>query len=203
MVHGSAWSCGDQLTLVCGPAGIGKSTVLRELERRGRGRLIEDGIVLLGRQRDRWMVVETGTLELLDLTSRIAKMTRTLTRTNISYWQYEDPEKAQRTSPIRSRFLHRLPAVSFSLAVAVARPARRQFTPVCRPLTRLVEAGHPRDAYPSLRILRDGSVRQLTSLADSAPPGLSTTAVSPLGGIVEVRRRLRQALLTAPAGGAS
>ncbi len=77
VLHGTAVAGPAGAAVVCGPPGIGKSTVARRLERRGRVRILEDGVVVVGeRAGGGWVVVETGTLRLLERMSAISGLLR-------------------------------------------------------------------------------------------------------------------------------
>jgi hypothetical protein len=196
VVHGSAWDGGGGLTLVCGPPGIGKSTALRELERSGLGHLVEDGLLLVGLRGDRWHLLLTGTLDVMDRTSRIGSRVRSLIGVRFCFHQYADAELLRRSYPVRSAVLGRLPYVSFTLATAFGPRPVRPFTPTTHEVRTLIVMPHPEDPAHALRLRRGAEAEAFQAVALLAPAGVRVLSVSPIGDLPEVRARLREAVLS-------
>ena len=129
VLHGSAWLSHGAVTLICGPAGIGKSSVLSELERSGRGRLVEDGLLLVGLRRASWHLVVTGALDLLGLASRISRRIRKLMRVDFNTFQNADVEVLRHAHPMRAPLLFHVSDVAFTLAAAFGPRRDHPFTP--------------------------------------------------------------------------
>jgi hypothetical protein len=199
VLHGSAWLTGGGVTLVCGPAGIGKSTVLRALQRSGQGHLVEDGVLLVGVRSSRWFLVLTGANDVLDRASRIGRRFRDLMGVDFSLFQGADPEALRRAHPLRAAVLLRLSSFSFSLAAALGPRPRAPFSPSCVEVSRLLVARHAFDPSPTIRLGQAGTAEVVADIAPAAPATVAVTTVSPLGELEEIRRRLRDALLTSTA----
>ena len=196
VVHGSAWHDEGGCTLLTGPAGIGKSTVLRELERSGLGHLVEDGILLVGLRADRWHLLLTGALGVMDRTSRIGARIRSLIGVRYCLHQNADAKLLRRTYPVRSAVLARLPQVSFTLATAFGPRPVRPFTPTTLEVRALVVMPHPEDSSRALRLLRGAKAEEVPDVVLLAPASVSFLSVSPIGDLPAVRARLRQAVLS-------
>jgi hypothetical protein len=197
VVHGSAWSDEGGCTLVSGPPGIGKSTVLRTLERSGLGRFVEDGLLLVGLRAGRWHLLVTGTLAVLDRTSRIGARVRSLVGVRFCLHQNEDSELLRRAHPFRASVLSLLPYASFTLATALGPRDGRPFKPATHEVRTLVVMPHPEDPAHALRLRRGVPAEKVIDLALLAPAAVSVVRVSPIGDLGEVRARLRGAVLSA------
>ncbi|MGE5237162.1 MAG: hypothetical protein ACM3O7_12530 [Acidobacteriota bacterium] len=195
VLHGSAWLADGTTTLVCGPPGIGKSTVLRSLQDMGRGRLIEDGLLLVGVSAETWHLVLTGATEVLDRASRIGRRIRELMLVDFSLFQDPNPEAMRRAHPVRAALLLRLSGVSFTLAAALGPRPNGSFSPSHLEITRLVVAHHPLDPSPSLRLHDRGPAQEVADLRSATPAGVAVMSVCPFGTLTEIRQRLRDALL--------
>ncbi len=190
VIHGNALTTPAGATVVSGPAGIGKSTVSRRLEELGDTHLLEDGIVVVGVSGSRWYVVETGTLEVLRLTSRISKRIRTLLLLDRSvFWQAD----GHRRTATLWLFRHLTGHPSYRLALLLARRPET-FAPRLHPLHKIVICRHPSSPCSWYRFDGDG-----TCTESAAPPPLDGTSVelavhSSLGTREEVHERLLRAL---------
>ncbi len=63
VMHGNALLVNGKAIIITGPAGIGKSTISREVVRKKDGQLIDESHVLIGQKGGEWFVVETGAKE--------------------------------------------------------------------------------------------------------------------------------------------
>lgn len=196
VVHGSAWLHKDHLTLVNGPPGIGKTTVLRNLGRSGVGHLVEDGLLLLGLRADRLHLLLTGTLDVLERSSRIGSRVRSLMGVRYCFHQTEDAEVFRRANPIRSAVLSRLPFVSFTLATASGPRPGRPFTPTSHEVGTVIVMPHPQDPARTLRLRCGQEAEEVADLTSLVPAKVSVFFVSPIGDLPEVRDRLRQAIVS-------
>ena len=197
VVHGSAWLDEGTCLLVSGPPGIGKSTVLRDLERDGRGHLLEDGLLLVGLRAGRWHLLVTGTLGVLDRTSRIGSRVRSLIGVRYCLHQNADASLLKRTHPLQSAVLARLPHVSFTLATAFGPRPDRPFAPATHEVRAIVVMPHPEDPAPTVRLRRGAKAEVVPDVAALAPAAVSVVSVSPIGDLPQVRARLREAVLSA------
>lgn len=196
VVHGSAWSDEGGCTLVSGPPGIGKSTLLRTLERSGQGQFVEDGLLLVGLRAGRWHLLVTGTLAVLDRTSRIGGRVHSLIGVRFCLHQNEDPELLRRAHPIRAAVLSLLPSASFTLATAFGPRDGRPFTPTTHEVRTLIVMPHRQDPAHALRLRRGLPAEEVSDVALLAPAVVSVVVVSPIGDLGEVRARLRRAVLS-------
>lgn len=192
VLHGSAIAMSGRLCVVAGPAGIGKSTVLKALQRSGEGRLIEDGVVLVGERDGNLEVVETGTLGVMQTAGRIATTVRRLTFTNTSVFSRPiGPRPVTRSAT--HRVLRRLATVSFYLAV-MTRVSFTTFTPRTHHLDRVVLGSHSDDDGPSVVIDPLGQVTAIRNLRSMVPADTALIEFSPIGPRREVARRIRLAM---------
>ena len=196
VVHGSAWSDEGGCTIVSGPPSIGKSTVLRTLERSGLGRFVEDGLLLVGLRAGRWHLLVTGTFAVLDRTSRIGARVRSLIGVRFCFHQNEDSALLQRAHPSRAAVLSLLPYASFTLATAFGPRDGRPFTPTTHEVRTLIVMPHPQDPAHALRLRRGAPAEEAPDVALFAPAAVSVVVVSPIGDLGEVRARLRSAVLS-------
>ena len=196
VVHGSAWSDERGCTVVSGPPGIGKSTVLRTLERSGQGQFVEDGLLLVGLRAGRWHLLVTGTLAVLDRTSRIGARVHSLLGVRFCLHQNEDADLLRRAHPFRAAVLARLPYASFTLATAFGPRDGRPFTPTTHEVRALVVMPHPQDPAHALRLRRGVPAEEVPDIAQFAPATVSVVRVSPVGDLAEVRARLRRTVLS-------
>ncbi|HYN40649.1 MAG TPA: hypothetical protein VE129_02650 [Thermoanaerobaculia bacterium] len=196
VVHGSALLGRDGVTLVAGPPGIGKSSVLRELDREGLGRFVEDGLLLVGARRDRWHLLVTGTHDVLDRSSRIGGRSRSLLGVRFCFYQNADTGVLRKRNPIRSALLAHLPSASFTLATAFGPRPDRPFTPACHEVGALVVLPHPKDPASAVRLRGRDRVEEVADIASLAPATVAVLSVSPLGPLLEVKGRLRMAILS-------
>jgi len=202
VVHGSAFLDGAGVTLVSGPPGIGKSSVLRELESEGRGRLVEDGVLLVGSRDGTWHLVVTGTLGILNRSSRIGGRVRDLMGVRYCLYQNASTKVLRKAHPLRSALLSRLPDAAFTLSVAFAPPPGRPFTPEVHEVRSLLVLPHAEDPAKALRLCRGGVASEVADVTTLAPPTVSVRLVSPLGELLEVRERLRRSILDGRTGDA-
>lgn len=204
VLHGSAWQSAAGVTLVCGPAGLGKTSVLTELEARGEGRLVEDGVLLVVLRRGRWELGSTGTVEVMRLAARISKRIRRLLLADFSFWLEHDSAGARRARPLRSVLLcDWLPRFSFAAACLRGRSGSSPFEPVLLPVDRLVLLYHAEDPWLAVRVSPRLAVERVRNLRELVPDSVELDQISPIGGVVEVRDRLRHAVSTTGRGAGS
>ena len=192
VLHGSALTVNGRLCIVVGPAGIGKSTVLRAIERSGEGRLLEDGVVLVGERNGRLEVIETGVLGVMQTAGRISTAVRRLTFTNTSVFSL--PTASRPVTRLGAhRVLRRLATLSFHLAV-MTRISLASFAPHAHHLDRIVLGCHPDDDGPNVAIDARGDVTPCRDLRSMVPADTALIEFSPIGPRREVMRRIRRAL---------
>lgn len=201
VLHGSAWRSEAGVTLVCGPPGIGKTSVLTELEACGEGRLVEDGVILVAVRCGRWELTETGTVGVMRRAARISKRVRRVLLADFSFWLERDTASARRARPFRSVLLCAwLPRLSFAAASLVVGPASPPFEPALATVGRLLLAYHAEDPWLAVRVSPRLAVEEVTDLRELVPAAVELDVISPIGGVAEVRDRLRHALSAAGQG---
>jgi len=204
VLHGSALEAATGVTLVCGPAGVGKSSILTELEARGVGRLIEDGILLVARRQGRWELASTGVTEVMRRAARISKRLRRLLRADFSVWQAADSAAVWRARPLRTTLLRDwIPRLSFSAACLWRWSGAVPFELALRPVDGLILLYHAEDPWLAARVSPQLVVENVENLGKLVPDSVRLVQVSPIGGMVEVRDRLRQAVSAASRGPSS
>ena len=194
IVHGCALLLGGDAAVLAGPPGLGKSRLLFELERRGEGRCLDDGLVLLGVGRGRLRLVETGTLAFARRGFRISLLLRRLLLIDRSVFSTPAPLHHRRTR-LLDRALCRVADLAFKLNVALPRGRLAPHEPGDVPVSHFVVAAHSEDQYPSFRLDGARSFAAIRDLGAEFAPYAHVHRVSPLGSRAEVARRIRSALL--------
>jgi hypothetical protein len=198
VAHGSALLRAGGATLLCGPSGIGKSSLLANLERSGAGVLVEDGLVLLGVGPPDWTLVTTGTRELMRRSARVARRLRRLIGIDRTSWLDTRPGTEPDPSRLLPAALDRVSRIAFLIGVATTRPRQATFIPAACTVERLVVAFHPADPLTAVRVRRDGTVETIRDLRAEAPPGVLVVSVDPVGERSAVVARMRSAVLGVP-----
>jgi hypothetical protein len=194
IVHGCALLLGGEAAVLAGPPGLGKSRLLFELERRGEGRCLDDGLVLLGVGRGRLRLVETGTLAFARRGFRISLLLRRLLLIDRSVFSTPAPLRTRRTRLVY-RALCRVADLAFKLNVALPRGRLAPHEPGDVPVSRFVVAAHPEDPFPSFRLDGARSFAAVRDVGREFAPYADVRRVSPLGSRAEVAREVRRALL--------
>ena len=194
IVHGCAFLVGGEAAVLAGPPGLGKSRLLFELERRGEGRCLDDGLVLLGLGCGRLRLVETGTLSFARRGFRISLLLRRLLLIDRSVFSTPTPLRTRRARLVY-RALWRVPDLAFKLNVVLPRGRLAPHQPCDVPVSRFVVAAHSEDPYPSFRLDGARSFEAVRDLCGEFAPYAHVHRVSPLGPRAEVARRIRRALL--------
>jgi len=189
VLHGSALEVDGAVVLVVGPRGIGKSTACRELVRHGRGKLLEDGLLVVGEHEGAWRLVETGTLPVLRRTARLkAGPRRLLARVGGM------PHPGERWTEGLRRRLHRaLDEQAFRAAVLLA-GGRPTGTAGClRTVDRVVVAEEPFTPSGSFEI--DGrGMTEFPDVASRVPASCRVRRIAATGPRAEVVARLVAAM---------
>lgn len=199
VLHGSALAGSGGATLVTGPPGIGKSTALRETAAAGLGRVVEDGVLLVGLRAQEALLVTTGTVGVMDRASRIAGRLRRLMEAHGGARRPGDAERPGQRA-LREAALARVPAVAFTLATGLARGPRAPFAPDLHVVRAAVAVRQPGDPAPPLRLLPDGSLEELSGLELLSRSGVAVLEVLPGDARAGLRSRLAGALREAAAG---
>ncbi len=195
IVHGCALSLGGEAAVLAGPPGLGKSRLLFELERRGEGRCLDDGLVLLGLGRGRLRLVETGTLPFARRGFRISLLLRRVLLIDRSVFSTPAPLRTRRARLVY-RTLGRVADLAFKLNVVLPRGRLATHEPCDISVSRFVVAAHSEDPYPSFRLDGTRLFAAVRDLGDEFAPYSHVRRVSPLGSRAEVARRIRSALFT-------
>jgi len=142
LVHGIAVDVDGRGVVVMGPAGIGKSTVLRELIKDHKVKPIDDGFVLIGRDRDTGVfnIVPTGLYEVNQKFSRISKTLRVCCN-YVSPFLVEDSSRFEGAN-IRGRIIQR---VSRMAGYLVVRPPAHPSEGGKTGLDKILYVSHERD----------------------------------------------------------
>ncbi|HQN09062.1 MAG TPA: hypothetical protein PLL76_02040 [Thermoanaerobaculia bacterium] len=189
VLHGSALEVDGSVVLVVGPRGIGKSTACRELVLHGRGRFLEDGLLVVGELEGAWRLVETGTLPVLRRTARLkAGPRRLLPRVGGM------PHPSERWAEGLRRRLHRaLDEHAFRAAVLLAGGRPTGSAGCLRTVDRVVVAEEP--FSPSGSFETDGrGMRELPDVASRVPASCGVRRLAATGPRAEVVARLVAAM---------
>jgi len=155
--HGSAFLENGGATLLTGPCGIGKTTLLRK---KGT-RIIEDSAVLVGRTRENELVViDTGLRAAHLRIAKVSKMIRKLLG-------YEGAFDNRNITEGRFARTHKIGRGINTVAIAIGRlitpdKRNRQFTPRAFRLSKMVLITHARDEFKPMEVSEEG-VRHLES----------------------------------------
>ena len=189
VLHGSALEVDGAVVLVVGPRGIGKSTACRELVRHGRGKLLEDGLLVVGEHGGAWRLVETGTLPVLRRTARLkAGPRRLLPRVEGM------PHPGERWAEGLRRRLHRaLDEQAFRAAVLLAGGRPAGSVGCLRTVGRVVVAEEPFTPSGSFEI--DGrGMTEVPDVASRVPASCGVRRIAATGPRAEVVARLVAAM---------
>lgn len=189
VLHGSALEVDGAVVLVVGPRGIGKSSACRTLVRRREGRLLEDGLLVVGESQGRWMLVESGTLPVLRRTSLLEAGPRRLL-----------PPAARPSSPGGSRAesfrgrLHRaLDEQAFRAGVLLAGGRKAEPAGRLRAVDRVVVVSEPE--LPCGSFETDGhGMRGVADVASHVPAGCEVRRLATAGPRGEVVAQLAAAM---------
>ena len=189
VLHGSALERDGAVVVVVGPRGIGKSSACRALVRRGRGSLLEDGLLVVGEVEGRWCLVETGTVAVL----RRAALLKSGPRRLLPAATGPVRPSERRSESLRSRLHRVLDLQAFRAGVLFSR--RRPAGPPgqLRLVDRIVVAGEP--ASPSGSFETDGrTMSAILDLDAFIPAGCEVRRVATSGSRREVVARLVAAM---------
>jgi hypothetical protein len=149
VVHGTAYRFKGKTAVVMGPQGIGKSTALRALSERGDVEPLEDGYVMIGRDRDilEFKVVTSGLLDTSRRFSRISKSIRACCGYKSAYSSEGDGNFD------RARFIGAsIHKVTNMLGYIFVRPTGRDGQPKDYPLDRLIHVSHQKDTLTPAKV---------------------------------------------------
>ncbi len=142
VVHGTAYRFEGKTAVVMGPQGIGKSTALRALSERGAVEALEDGYVIIGRDKDtkELKVVTSGLLDTSRRFSRISKSIRSCCGYKSAY-SSEGDENFEMARFIGAS-IHK---VTNMLGYLFVRPTGLDGQPREYRLDRIIHVSHPMD----------------------------------------------------------
>jgi hypothetical protein len=152
LFHGVAMKWKGDAVVLSGPFGIGKSTLLRKVARRGLVEPLDDGFVLVGRADGGYYVLVSGLYPVLRTISIVSKSLRSLFRYRSPYLKadsHHDLVKAKK----RGKLLHDFAVVIGSVVTRTRNHERVMARPVR--LLKLVLVTHQDDCHPPRRIRRD------------------------------------------------
>jgi len=116
VVHGTSFRKDNKATIVSGPQGIGKSTSLRKLAKKGKLKPIDDGMILIARDKNtrQYFVFETGYYPLLRTQSVVSRVLR-------SIFGYKSAFINPNISSKRFQFTHKVGSAMASASVFLGR----------------------------------------------------------------------------------
>jgi hypothetical protein len=152
LLHGVAMKRKGGATVLSGPVGIGKSTLLRKVTRSGLAEPLDDGFILVGRVKGCYYVLASGLYPVIRTISIISKSLRMLFRCQSPYLNtnlHRDLTKARK----REKLLHDC-AVLIGSIVTKGRRSERVISRPVR-LAKLFLVTHQSDCNPPRRIHGD------------------------------------------------
>jgi hypothetical protein len=189
VVHGLAAEVDGKTTLLMGPHGVGKSTIMRELAAEGRARIIDDGFVVIGRDKDSkdFHVVSSGLVGVNKRFSDISKVLRSCCGYKSAFLDGKDFEK-------RNRRGRRIQQVTNFIGYLVLRPKADAVESVRAKLERIVLLRHERDTVKPGEISLESYSRMGFDEFMSKVPGIEAEVIDAPLPADTMKKRLRDAL---------
>ena len=149
LLHGTAMRKNGNAVILTGPRGAGKTTVMRNLSKKGKVTPIDDGIIILGRNRNGLFVVETGTLPWRNARSNVKRFSP------IQGHQISRKGLKQKTTAIENMARHE-GAISETIASFITRDKSSQtFTPIAIPIEKIIQVSSKDDLHLPMKLHGD------------------------------------------------
>ena len=161
VLHGIAFEQNGAATIVSGPPSIGKSTFLRKIVDKKLVKPIDDGAILVGKNKNNeFIVIKTGLYEAEERISKLSKIPRIILH-------YQSPFLSENIGERQFRALSGLGNFLGRASFAVGRefvPSKKKtiFSPEAIPLNKIVLAHHPKDIALNVKV-EESSIETLTS----------------------------------------
>ncbi|HNV01428.1 MAG TPA: hypothetical protein PKK60_03300 [archaeon] len=182
LLHGVAMNVGNRSVVVSGPRGLGKTTLLKKVTKSGLVSPIEDGIVIVGKNKSGLFVVETGTINWRNIRSSAKRFFPFRAPANFSASGFKED---------KSRFTTRVfleGAFSESVANKLTRDRSSEtFSPRVIPIKSVVLVPHEKDLHKPIKISGEK--------VESVDPKKATLELSKLSRVVSFSPNITQVSL--------
>jgi len=148
LLHGVAMLVKGKAVIVTGPRGIGKTTLMKSLSRKGVAQPIDDGLVILGKKNHGFYVVESGTYPWRKLRANVKRIFPFGKGDQFTSKGFSNKS----TEEVAQSALHEA-AFSESLAsLFTSNKSNQTFSPSIHGVSRLVAFVDKRDIHLPLRV---------------------------------------------------